>query len=89
MKLFIKAKPGAREEKVEKIDDLNFVVSVKEQPIKGKANEAIRNALAVYFKTGSANVKIISGYTSRNKIIEIKYTYGKKGNNKRAYGFLR
>ena len=71
MKIFIKAKPSAREEKVEKIDDLNYVVSVKEPPIKGKANEAIRNALAVYFKTGSTNVKIISGYTSRNKIIEI------------------
>ena len=56
---------------MEKIDEQNFVVSVKEPPIKGKANEAIRNALAVYFKTGSSKVKIISGYSSRNKIIEI------------------
>jgi hypothetical protein len=71
MKIFVKAKPGSREEKVEKIDDNNFVVSVKEPPEKGKANEAIRNALAVYFKTASARVKIISGYSSRNKIIEI------------------
>ncbi len=71
MKIFIKAKPGAKEEKVEKVDDLNYVVSVKEPPIKGKANEAIRNALAVYFKTGSSRVKIVSGYSSRNKIVEI------------------
>ena len=71
MKIFIKAKPSAREEKVEKIDDLNYIVSVKEPPVKGKANEAIRNALAVYFKTGSSGVKIVAGYTSRNKIIEI------------------
>ena len=71
MKIFIKAKPGAREEKVEKIDELNYLVSVKEPPVKGKANEAIRNALAVYFKTGSSRVKIVSGYSSRNKIIEI------------------
>ncbi len=71
MKIFIKAKPNSREEKVEKIDDLNYVVSVKEPPIKGKANEAIRNALAVYFKTGTSCVKIISGYSSRNKVIEI------------------
>jgi len=48
-----------------------IVVSVKEPPEKGKANTAIRNALAVYFKTASARVKIISGYSSRNKIIEI------------------
>ena len=71
MKINVKAKPSSREEKVEKIDENNFVVSVKEPPEKGKANEAIRNALAVYFKTGSSCVKIISGYTSRNKIIEI------------------
>ena len=71
MKINVKAKPSSREEKVEKIDEQNFVVSVKEPPEKGKANEAIRNALAVYFKTGSSMVKIVSGYSSRNKIIEI------------------
>ena len=71
MKIFVKAKPNSREEKVEKIDENNYIVSVKEPPVKGKANEAIRNALAVYFKTGSSRVKIVSGYSSRNKIVEI------------------
>jgi uncharacterized protein YggU (UPF0235/DUF167 family) len=71
MRIFITAKPSSREERVERVDESHFVVSVKEPPIKGKANEAIRNALAVYFKTGSSCVKIISGYSSRNKIIEI------------------
>jgi len=72
MKIFVKAKPGAREEKVQKIDDSHYVVFVKELPEKGRANNAIKNALAVYFKTGSAYVKIISGFSSKNKIIEIK-----------------
>lgn len=71
MKIFVKAKPNYREEKVEKIDENNFVVCVKEEPVLGKANLAIRNALAVYFKTGTSKVKIISGHTSRNKIIDI------------------
>lgn len=71
MKIFIKAKPNSKEEKVEKVDDQNYTVSVKEPPEKGKANEAIRNALAVYFKIGSSRVKIVSGYSTRNKIIEI------------------
>ncbi|MEK7562251.1 MAG: DUF167 domain-containing protein [Patescibacteria group bacterium] len=71
MKIFVKAKPSSEEEKVEKADETHYIVSVKEPPIKGKANEAIRNALAVYFKTGSSFVKIISGYSSRNKIVEI------------------
>lgn len=71
MKISVKAKPSSKEEKVERIDETHFVVSVKEPPENGKANQAIRNALAVYFKTGTANVKIVSGYSSRNKIIEI------------------
>lgn len=72
MKIFVKAKPSAKEEKIEKIDNSNYTVSVKEPPIKGKANEAIRNALAVYFKIGSTKVRIVSGYASRNKIIEVE-----------------
>ncbi len=71
MKINVKAKPNSREEKVEKIDDGNFVVCVTEPPEKGKANEAIRNALAVYFKIGSSRVRIVSGYSSRSKIVEI------------------
>ena len=71
MKINVKAKPSSREEKVEKVDEQNYIVSVKEPPVKGKANEAIRNALAVYFKTASSRVKIVSGFSSRNKTIEI------------------
>lgn len=71
MKISVKAKPSSKEERVEKIDDNNFIVSVREPPERGKANEAIRNALAVYFKVASARIKIISGYSSRNKILEI------------------
>jgi hypothetical protein len=71
MRIFVKAKPNAREEKVEKIDENNYIVSVKEPPVKGRANDAIKNALAIYFKTSSSSVKIVSGYSSKNKIIEI------------------
>ena len=71
MRINIKAKPNSKEEKVEKINESNYIVSVKEPPIKGKANGAIKNALAIYFKIASSRIKIVSGYSSRNKIIEI------------------
>jgi len=71
MKIQVRAKPNSHEEKVEKIDDAHFIVSVKEPPEKGKANQAIRNALAVYFKTSSSSVRIISGWSSCSKIVEI------------------
>ncbi len=71
MKIFVKARPNAKEERVEKIDEQNYIVWVKEPPVRGQANNSIKNALAVYFKIGSSCVKIISGHASRNKIIEI------------------
>jgi hypothetical protein len=78
MKIFVKAKPMALEEKVEKIDPPNggagethFEVSVKEPPIAGRANMAIIKAVAGHFKVAPSRVRIISGFTSRQKILEI------------------
>ena len=74
MKIFIKASPGAKYERIEKIDSLgkdHYSVWVKEPPVKGKANQAIINVLAEYFKIAPSRVKIVSGYASRQKTIEI------------------
>lgn len=71
MKIFVKAKPSSREEKIEQADAVNFIVSVKEPPVQGRANEAIIRVLAGYFDVPYSAVRIISGYTSRQKIIEI------------------
>ena len=65
MKIFVKAKPNAKEEWVEKIDSAHFVISVKEPPIQGRANEAIKKVLA------DQSVKIVSGHYLRRKIIDI------------------
>ena len=72
MKIFAKAKPNAREEEVLKVDENHFVVAVKESPIKGKANKAIEKAIARYFEVPPSDVRIISGHTSRQKVVEIK-----------------
>jgi uncharacterized protein YggU (UPF0235/DUF167 family) len=85
MKINVKAKAGAREEKIDpptqelwrakKNSDSegdNFItVSVKEPPVQGKANFAITAALAQYFGVSIYNVRLISGQTSKQKIFEI------------------
>lgn len=71
MKIFIKAKPRSRKEYIEKIDNLNYFVAVKEPPFHGKANRAITKALAKYFKLPSSQVILVSGYSSKQKIFEI------------------
>jgi uncharacterized protein YggU (UPF0235/DUF167 family) len=71
MKISVKVKLHAKEEKIEKIDDDNFVVWTKELPIESRANEAIIRVLADYFNVPKANISIISGFKSRRKTIEI------------------
>ncbi|MEK7580358.1 MAG: DUF167 domain-containing protein [Patescibacteria group bacterium] len=72
MKIFVKAKPNAKEEKIEKINDNNFIISVKEPPVQGMANAAIIKALAEYLGINKNQLEIVVGYTNREKIIEIK-----------------
>lgn len=72
MKIFVTAKPGAWEEGIEKLDDGHYVVSVTEPPVRGLANMAIIKLVAGYFGVVPADVNIVSGYTSRHKVIDVK-----------------
>lgn len=71
MKIFVKAKANAKKEQVETVDATHFVVQVKESPIQGKANRAIMNVLAKYFNIAPSRIKIVSGSSSKQKILEI------------------
>ena len=56
---------------MEKLSDNEFVVSVKEPPIDGRANWAIARAIAEHFGVSPSRASIISGQSSKNKILEI------------------
>jgi uncharacterized protein (TIGR00251 family) len=79
MKIFVKAKAGAKENKVvpptAQLFDTGqsefYTISVKEPPRQGKANEAIRKLLAEYFKVSPSQVRLVSGQTSKQKVFEI------------------
>ncbi len=71
MILNVKVKPGAMEERVKKIDLTHFEVWVREAPEKGKANDAVIEALADFFDVPRARLRIKSGRTTRNKRIEL------------------
>ncbi len=71
MKIFVKAKPSAKEEHVEKVDEFNFLVAVKEPPKDGKANAAIIKALAEYFSVAPSRVRLVSGFSAKQKTFEI------------------
>lgn len=73
MKIFVRVKTRARHEGIEKIDDNHFKIAVKEPPEDGRANEAVVSALADYFNRAKSDVILISGHTSKNKLLEIDF----------------
>ena len=71
MRIFVKTRPGAGGEKVEKIDDTHFIVWVKEPPIKGLANKGVIRVLAKYFDKPKTLLTLKSGHTSSAKVVKI------------------
>jgi len=71
MKYSVKVKPGSKKEKVE-IENNNLTVWIKEQPEKGKANQGLILVLKKHFKVPKSNIKIISGFKSKNKVVQIE-----------------
>lgn len=68
MRLFVTATPGAGENHVEQIGPAHFVVAVRERAEKGKANTAIRKALAAYLGLSPSELTLRSGAASRHKV---------------------
>lgn len=71
MKLQIIIKTKAREEKVVKLTNSVYEVSVTAPPIKGKANEAVIATLANHFHVHKNQVEVVSGFTGVNKVVEV------------------
>lgn len=65
----IKVKPESREQKIEKISEQEYKISLKERAEDNKANIELLKLLKKYF---NKQAKIIKGLRSRNKIVEIK-----------------
>jgi len=81
MKIFVKAKTGQKENKVtppplklisHPEDESWYIVSTKERPVEGRANEAIAKLLAEHFSVSRTQVRLISGATSKRKVFEIE-----------------
>jgi uncharacterized protein (TIGR00251 family) len=69
MKKRIKVHAGSSREKIEKLNDGSLEIWIKEKAVDGKANKYLEKYLKTYF---GKVVKIKSGFTSRNKVVEFE-----------------
>lgn len=70
MILYVKVKPGAKEEKIEKISETEYLVLLKARPEKGKANEQLIKIMAKELNVSQKKIEI-KNPKSRKKIIKI------------------
>lgn len=63
----VKVKPGCKKVNINEEDD-TLIVSLTSRPLHNKANEELVQVLKKYLNT---DVKIVKGFRTKNKIIEI------------------
>jgi len=68
----VKVKPHSGKQEVESFGDNRYLVYLKESPENGKANAELIKVLSKYLGTPSERIKIKTGFTSSNKMLEIK-----------------
>ena len=70
MKIQVRVKPNSRTEEINQEGD-NFIVKVKEPPKEGRANQAVIKLLAKHLGVSQGQVRILSGFKSKDKVIEV------------------
>lgn len=70
MRIKVKVVTNAKDNKVAEADGV-YLVRVTASPVEGKANKAVVELLAKYFKVSKSEVDIIRGLTSKIKIVDI------------------
>lgn len=70
MKIQVKVKPNSKTEEVSREGD-DLVVKVREPPREGKANQAVIRLLAEHLGVPKSRVRILSGFSGKNKVIEV------------------
>ena len=67
----VKIVPGSSKNKIDGVCNNALKISITAPPVEGKANKKCIAYLAKYFDIAKSKIEIISGQTSKNKLIKI------------------
>ncbi len=71
MQIKVKVKPNSKVQKIEETSDGSLNIHLKSPPVDGKANEELIRVLSEKFDVAKSRIRIKSGVSSRQKLIEI------------------
>jgi uncharacterized protein (TIGR00251 family) len=67
----VQVKPNAKQQKIAEQSDGSLTIHLKSPPVDGKANEELIKLLAEKFNVPKSDIRIKSGMSSRQKLVEI------------------
>jgi uncharacterized protein len=67
----VKVKPNSKVQKITEEEDGSITIHLKSPPVDGKANEELIKLLAEKFDVPKSYIRIKSGLSSRQKLVEI------------------
>jgi len=67
----VKIVPGSSKNKIIGVFNDSLKITITAPPVEGKANKKCIAYLAKYFNVAKSKIEIISGQTSKNKLIKI------------------
>jgi len=73
MRFYIRVKTNSSEQSIEEFGDKRYLVHLKSEPENNKANIELINLMAKHLGIPPGKLKIISGLTSRDKVLENVY----------------
>lgn len=71
MLLYVKVKPGSKQEKIERLSENELAVSVKARATEGRANTAVIESLSRYLGRPKSRISIIKGHKAKAKTVEV------------------
>ena len=71
MQINIKVKPNSKEQKIIEEVDGSLTIRLKSPPVDGKANKELIKVLSKKYNVPKSYIRIKSGVSSRQKLIEI------------------
>lgn len=72
MRIFVRVKPNAKREGVERVDDAHYIVRANAPAKEGRANKRVEGLLADHFGVSRMSIWLVSGASSREKTFEIR-----------------
>ena len=72
MRITVIAKPGSRTASVTLVAPGRYEIAVTARPEKGKANDAVRRALATHLHIAPSRLSLVMGQSARTKVFEVR-----------------